>query len=176
MKKLLVIMLTMLSVSSYAKSTFVDGPVIFGYGKHATVKQDYVLEKNAYFKVAFDISEQGEHSVVNRNIDTLARFINMHVANGVLLNNIDLALVVHGKAGFDLLNNIEYKKKFSQNNPNTKLLTKLLKNKTKIILCGQSAAYYKIENNQLEDGVQMALSAMTAHTMLQSQGYSLNPF
>ena len=176
MKIFLVIILTLLSVNVYSESTFVDGPVIFGYGKHATVKQDYVLDKNAHFKVAFDISEQGDHSVVNRKIDTLARFINMHVTNGVLLDNIDLALVVHGKAGFDLLNNIEYKKKFSQNNPNTELLTKLLKNKTKVILCGQTAAYYKIKNNQLEDGVQMALSAMTAHTILQSQGYSLNPF
>ena len=45
-----------------------------------------------------------------------------------------------------------------------------------ILLCGQTAAYYKIENNQLKDGVKIALSAMTAHTMLQSQSYSLNPF
>tara|TARA_Y100000588_G_scaffold170524_1_gene184375 strand:+ start:507 stop:614 length:108 start_codon:yes stop_codon:yes gene_type:complete len=34
----------------------------------------------------------------------------------------------------------------------------------------------KVKQQQLIPGVQMALSAMTAHAQLQQQGYTLNPF
>jgi intracellular sulfur oxidation DsrE/DsrF family protein len=46
----------------------------------------------------------------------------------------------------------------------------------KIIVCGQTAAYYGVKTDELLPGVQMALSAMTAHALLQQQGYTLNPF
>jgi intracellular sulfur oxidation DsrE/DsrF family protein len=176
MKKLMIILLTLVSGVTYAESAFVDGPAIKGYGKHASVQQSYTLDKSAQYKVAFDIAEQGDSTKVNRKINSLARFINMHVANGVPLKNIKLALVAHGKAGFDLLSNAEYKKQFTQGNPNAELLSKLLENNVQILLCGQSAAYYNIKNKQLKKGVKMALSAMTAHAMLQNQGYTLNPF
>ena len=45
-----------------------------------------------------------------------------------------------------------------------------------IYVCGQSAAYYDVATEDLLPGVDMALSAMTAHTMLQQQGYAINPF
>jgi len=51
-----------------------------------------------------------------------------------------------------------------------------LNNQVKVYLCGQSAAYYDVKNTDLYKGVDMALSAMTAHALLQQQGYSLNPF
>ncbi|MEE2877945.1 MAG: DsrE family protein, partial [Pseudomonadota bacterium] len=43
-------------------------------------------------------------------------------------------------------------------------------------LCGQTAAAREIEKDDLIPGVQIALSAMTAHAVLANQGYSLNPF
>jgi intracellular sulfur oxidation DsrE/DsrF family protein len=46
----------------------------------------------------------------------------------------------------------------------------------RIFVCGQSAAYYDVTTNDLLPGVEMALSAMTVHALLQQQGYSLNPF
>lgn len=36
---------------------FISGSVIKNYGKHAKVQQDLHFDKNALFKVAFDISE-----------------------------------------------------------------------------------------------------------------------
>jgi len=155
---------------------FAAGPAIKDYGKHANVQQDLVLNKKATFKVAFDISAQGEAGAINRKIETLARFINMHVANGIAAENIELALVVHGKAGFDLINKKRYHEKLQQDNLNADLLQQLMKNQVKVYLCGQSAAYYDITNDMLQPGIKMALSAMTAHAVLQSEGYSLNPF
>lgn len=46
----------------------------------------------------------------------------------------------------------------------------------RVILCGQSAAASGIERVDLLPGVEMALSAMTAHALLQQDGYTLNPF
>ncbi|MFT5756704.1 MAG: intracellular sulfur oxidation DsrE/DsrF family protein [Alteromonadaceae bacterium] len=157
-------------------ASFKDGSILKGYGKHASVKQDLVLNNNAVFKVVFDTSEQGSEDEVNGRVNSVARFFNMHAANGILPENIQLALVVHGKASFDLLNNDNYQAKYSKNNPNDELLSLLLKNKVRIYLCGQSAAYYKIDNTNLHQGVHMALSAMTANAVLQREGYTLNPF
>jgi len=177
MKHIIFIMTLLQSAHCFASTdSFKDGPVIKGYGKHASVKQDLTLNKDAVFKVIFDTSEQGSEDKENTRINSVARFINMHAANGILPANIKLALVIHGKAGFDLLNNDSYQTKYGKNNPNDNLLSLLIQNNVRIYLCGQSAAYYKIENKNLHQGVQMALSAMTANAVLQQEGYSLNPF
>ena len=100
---LMVLVMTTSNIALAGAEQFAAGSVIKNYGKHAKVQQDLNFDKSALFKVAFDVSEQGKVGEVNRKIETLARFINMHVANGVPAENIHLALVVHGKAGFDLL-------------------------------------------------------------------------
>ncbi len=46
----------------------------------------------------------------------------------------------------------------------------------RFIVCGQSAAGQGVANDDLIDGVEVALSAMTAHALLQQQGYTVNPF
>lgn len=162
--------------SMASSDQFMAGPVLKNYGKHATVQQDLIFDKNSVFKVAFDISEQAKVGDINRKIDTLARFINMHVANGVPAKNIHLALVVHGKAGFDLLKGPLYQEKFQLNNANNALLQELMNNQVTVYLCGQSAAYFDITNEMIQPGVKMALSALTAHAVLQNQGYKVNPF
>ena len=46
----------------------------------------------------------------------------------------------------------------------------------RFIVCGQSAAGQGVAKSELLPGVEMALSAMTAHALLQQQGYTVNPF
>lgn len=162
--------------SAQAEQTTTDGPLIKGYGRHYAVEQSIAVPENTKFKVAFDVSEQTSSQELNRRFDSLARFLNMHAANGVKPENIELALIVHGKAGFDILSNQAYQKRFQQDNPNSELLGLLQKHNTQIFICGQSAAYYQIANQDVAPGVQVALSAMTANALLQQQGYTLNPF
>jgi intracellular sulfur oxidation DsrE/DsrF family protein len=159
-----------------AKNSFTDGPLITGYGKHAKVEQSHALDKNTKLNVAFDVSERTGDKLLNRKFDSLARFLNMHVANGIPAKNIKLALVVHGKAGLDLLSHETYKKMANRDNPNGVLLDQLMANQVKVYMCGQSAAYMEIASSDLYAGVQMPLSSMTAHALLQKEGYSLNPF
>jgi intracellular sulfur oxidation DsrE/DsrF family protein len=45
-----------------------------------------------------------------------------------------------------------------------------------VVLCGQTAASRGIPTDGLIDGVQVALSAMTAFLVLQEDGYRVNPW
>jgi intracellular sulfur oxidation DsrE/DsrF family protein len=175
-KQVLMVLVSLYAGNLAAKTSFSEGPLIKGYGKHAQVEQSVAISKDIKLKVAFDVFEASAENALNRKFDSLARFLNMHVANGIPAENIDLALVVHGKAGLDLLNNKTYNKMSGMNNPNLDLLRLLMAKQVKVYLCGQSAAYMEIEPSDLYEGVQMSLSAMTAHALLQQQGYSLNPF
>lgn len=176
LKALLFSCLVLLSGYSMAASTdFLPGPAISHFGKYAEVN-GVAFDKNQHFYVAFDVAKQAKVGELNRQFDTLARFINMHVAHGLPRENIHLALVVHGKAGFDLLNNKAYLAQYQTKNGNHQLLNALMDNQVAVYLCGQSAACYDIEPEMLQKGVNMALSAMTAHALLQQKGYSLNPF
>jgi intracellular sulfur oxidation DsrE/DsrF family protein len=156
-------------------SKFKDGPLIEDYGKHAPV-ESVSLPATTKLKVAFDVADAADAGKINRRFDSLARFLNMHVAAGVPPENIELALVVHGKGAFDLLDNDTYQKLHKQDNPNKTLLTLLMKNGVDVYLCGQTANAYEVAESQLIEGAKLHLSAMTAHALLKQEGYSLNPF
>ncbi len=169
------------STSAYAgMEAFKDGTAIKGYGQIAAIDSQLVIPKDMQFKVAFDMSKAAKPNEVNRNLNTLARFINMHEAVGVKAENIQLAMVVHGASVADLANDSFYQSQHSSNkeltNANKALVNQLVKYGVKIYICGQSAAYYGLDKDALLPGVDMALSAMTAHAILAQQGYSLNPF
>jgi len=165
------------SMMTLAAEKFSTGPIIKDFGPaFDAVQQTYPLAGNERFKVAFDVANQGTQEAPNRQFISLARFLNMHGKVGVPAENIQLALVVHGKASFDLLRDEIYDEKYLVNNPNTQLLQALMDAGVKVAICAQSAAFMGIENKDLLPGVEVALSAMTKHAQLQQQGYTLNPF
>ncbi|KDC53118.1 DsrE family protein [Pseudoalteromonas fuliginea] len=149
---------------------------IKGFGSFYNVPKHEPISASTSFRIAFDVSEGAKEGAQNNSINSLARFINMHVAHGVKPENIQLALVVHGSASVDVLANSEYKKRFNIDNKNRYLIEQLLVNNTQVFVCGQSATHFKVTPEQLIPGVKMSLSAMTAHAQLQQQGYTLNPF
>jgi intracellular sulfur oxidation DsrE/DsrF family protein len=153
-----------------------SGPQVIGYGPHFLVDQDEPLNKSATFKIAFDLGRQGTNESANRGIESLARFINMHVAYGIPKEKIQLALVIHGPAVFDLLSNEAYDEKYLVDNPNHGLLAELMKNDVEFYVCGQTAGFLGVKNSDLQSGIKMTISAMTTHALLQQEGYTLNPF
>lgn len=156
---------------------FHSGPVISEYGKIASIESDMLIPKRAKFRVSFDVAAAGQPGTVNRKFDSLARFINMHAEAGVPLKNMDIALVVHGGASKDLTRKDYYAAQHAgAENKNAKLIKALIENGVEIYLCGQSAVYHDIDKSDLLPGVKMALSAMTAHALLQQDDYTLNPF
>lgn len=151
---------------------FENGPVLKNFGRVAAVPSAPTIAKDARFQVAFDVAAAGEPGQINRQLESAARFINMHVAAGVPRENIKVAMVVHGGAAIDLTRD----EKFGGANPNAGLIAALHDAGVTIQLCGQTAAFRDITSEDLLPGVSMALSAMTAHAQLQQAGYTLNPF
>ena len=150
---------------------FIAGPRVPSFGKTAPVA-GAVLPADAHFKVAFDISAASEGDAVSRNLDSAARFLNMHALAGVPDAYVSVAIVVHGPAAMDLVNEA----KRGGPNPNAPLIAELVAAGASIQLCGQTAAARGITQDDLLPGVTLSLSAMTAHALLQQDGYTLNPF
>jgi intracellular sulfur oxidation DsrE/DsrF family protein len=165
---ILTLILFALPFAAYAdSSSFSTGPAIKDYGPVADVDVTFPVPKDTVLRHSFDVAEQAEDGDLNRTLVSAARFINMHRRSGLDASRIRLAVVVHGKAVHDVSTDAS---------SSSELVASLIENGVSIIVCGQSAAYYDITTNDLLPGVEMALSAMTAHALLQQQGYTLNPF
>jgi len=155
-----------------AEQGFVKGPVLEGFGPAAAVDSDLEIPDDMSFKIAFDISEAADEGRVSRRFESVARFINMHAAAGIARERIEPAIVVHGPAAADILKPTDDEEAA----PTAALVEALLEEGVPIYLCGQTAAAKGIGKDDLIPGVQLALSAMTAHAVLAEDGYSLNPF
>ncbi|MEM8696981.1 MAG: DsrE family protein [Pseudomonadota bacterium] len=167
-----------LAAQSPAQSgAFAAGPVFTDFGEVASVETTMAIPADTAFAVAFDTATRADVGEINRTLNSAARFINMHVAAGVPRENIRVAVVVHGRASLDLTRSAFYAEhQEGAENANAMAIEALLANNVEIILCGQTAAYYEIGVADLLPGVDMALSAMTAHALLQQDGYTVNPF
>lgn len=153
------------------QSRFSTGPVIANYGPVADVENAAPIPAHTRFKVVFDVSEGAEPGEVNRGIESAARFLNMHVRAGVRPSNIRLAIVVRGSATRDLA----VHPRPDEDNANAALIADLVAHGVEIWVCGQSAAHFDVAETDLLPGARLALSAMTAHALLQQRGYTLNP-
>ncbi|MEP4486025.1 MAG: DsrE family protein [Halioglobus sp.] len=156
----------------------VTGPAVEGYGPVYPVADDaFNLTNNRHYKVSKDLFTSDEdNSKLNRGLESVARFLNMQARSGTPMSQVEMAVIVHGKAAKDLLTDTAYQSRFGISNPNTGLLAELDKAGVTIYLCGQTAAYRGFGGEELNASVTMALSAMTAHVQLQSEGYTLIPF
>ena len=154
------------------------GPVIQGYGPVFNAPADaYNLRTDQHYKVSMDVSATGDfYEDRNSSLESAARFLNMHARNGIDVDHIEFAVIVHGAASKDLLSDSAYRQRFDEPNPNTAILKALSGAGVKIYLCSQSAAFKGYGFDEFNPAVTIALSAMTAHVRLQQEGYTLIPF
>ncbi len=150
---------------------FHPGELIPDYGPIAEVPGVAALPADTHFKLAIDVVEGGETGVVNGKFETAASFLNLHHANGIPPEQIEIALVVHGPAHRDILTDEAY----GGENPNAELLAALQKYSVKVYYCGQSAVYRDVSAKDLLPGVEITHSATTTHVLLQQQGFAIRP-
>jgi intracellular sulfur oxidation DsrE/DsrF family protein len=74
------------------------------------------------------------------------------------------------------MNTDAYRNRHDTENANRGLVEALISAGVRVIVCGQSAAYLEVKKEDMIDGVEVALSAMTAHALLAREGYTTNPF
>lgn len=155
-----------------------SGPIIKDFGKVWKVDSpDFKIDPDKTYKAVFDIMNSPEDvSKLNASIETAARFLNMHAQSGIPLAQLKVALVVHNQASKDVITSKAYVAKYGIENPNEKLLKDLMNAGSDIIFCGQSASSRGFPKEDLIDGVQLSLSAMTALIQLQDDDYRLIKF
>lgn len=154
------------------------GPIISDFGPVYTVPNPGLATPMLQeFKVRFDVNTSPDDpKALNPALETAARFLNMHGKAGMAASRLKVAIVVHGPAGKDVLTNDAYRKRHGVDNPNVPLLAALKTAGVRVYLCGQTAGRRGIAAGELTAPAQMALSAMTAHLVLNGEGYVLNPF
>lgn len=157
---------------------FSTGPLIADYGPNAEIETTIAFPPDTVFRPLYDVAEPADPGELNRSFVTAARFLNMHARAGVPAENMHLAIVIHGRAIFDVANAEAFERRHGAGaeNANAALIAELAEHGVTFYVCGQSAAHYDLETSELLPGVEMALSAMTVHAVLQQSGYTLNPF
>ncbi|MEN0004585.1 MAG: DsrE family protein [Bacteroidota bacterium] len=172
----------LLSSLLFALSTFAQerstGPIIESQGAvFAVPSPDFKTNPDQVYKVVFDIyNTPDDPTKVNPQLNTLARFLNMHAQAGVPLKNLKVAGVFHNKASFDVLTDAGYQEKHGVENPNTPLLKELKAAGAQLYICGQSVYSRGVDREQMAESVQVGLSAMTVILSLQAEGYTLIKF
>ena len=175
--KAILVFLIFGTLTAHAES-MVKAPVFTDYGPVFRINDlTTPVTKDFKYKLLYDISEAAEsEDQLNKNIESVARFINMHVMHGTKIEDIEIAVVLHGKATRDSLSHQAYEDKYLLENPTLDLIEKLSAKGVKFYQCGQSAYYQKISAKDLSPEVSMSLSAMTMLAELQADGYQIIPW
>lgn len=152
--------------------------IIKDYGQTFNVENpDIKTDMDANHKIIFDVTQSSEDkSVVNKYIETAARFLNMHAKVGLKPEQLHVAMTLHGGAWQDVMTNEAYKEKFGVDNPNFELINQLTEAGVDIILCGQTAGARGLNKTNVNPNVKFALSAMTALLQYQNNGYRFLKF
>ncbi|MDF0717361.1 DsrE family protein [Muricauda sp. 334s03] len=164
--------LIIVAFSGFSQTTK-TGPIIENHGAVWEIDNpDFKTDKSQEFKVVFDVKDGPESDTeINRNLNTVARFLNMHAQSGIPASQLTVALIVHGTAARNLLTDQAFKKRYKVGNPNRELVESLMNAGVEVIMCGQSSKTRDLPKEDLIPGVKIALSAMTANIQLQNQGY-----
>jgi intracellular sulfur oxidation DsrE/DsrF family protein len=153
-----------------------DGPVFMGFGTHTPVEYDVTIPKGMVLRHVYDVTA-ATPGKRNPGFETAARFINSHVANGMAERDVAVAVVVHGPAINELTKSAVYAAR--QNgaaNASQAMVEEMLKKGVRFVVCGQAANMMGVKKSDLLPGVELAISASSAHAILQAQGYTVNPF
>ena len=140
-------------------------------------RSTFEVPRGQAYKVVWNIQvgapKPGE---ANDAFNVPARFVNQGAVLGLPRESVEVAVVVHGTAGEELLDNEEYRTRKGVDNPNIALLEEMSRAGVRIILCGQTAANRKMPRGHVLPFVEVAPSAAWAFATLTRQGYTVNPF
>ncbi|WP_372918471.1 DsrE family protein [Sandarakinorhabdus sp.] len=159
-----------------APSLATDGPVFKGFGAHTPVEHDVTIPKGMVLRHVYDVTA-ATPGKRNPGFETAARFINSHVANGMSERDVAVAVVVHGPAIAELTKpDIYAGRNTGAANASEAMVKEMLAKGVRFLVCGQAANAMGVKKADLLPGVELAISASSAHAVLQAEGYTLNPF
>ena len=175
-RALLLVTAFVLSAAAFAAEPTTGPHVMAGGPAFEVPDRDVPLRDGHKYRVVFEATEHpGEMTDINRELTVVGRFMNMHGKNGVPLENLDVAVVVHGKALLAVMNDETYREMHGVSNPSLALLNDLAAAGVRFYACGQSLGFRGLDKKVLAEPVKVGLSAMTMLVTLQSDGYAFLP-
>jgi len=153
-------------------------PVIKSY---VTVFQlpnaDHKPDPSIKYKIIVELNENGSKpDSLNEYIEALATLVNLHAAEGVPKENIQMVVVLRKMATYAVFDNELYKEKFKCDNPNLQILKELMDAGVEFYVCGQTMQKRNIDTKKLVAGTKVASSGLTAITTYQLKGYTMIKF
>lgn len=157
--------------------SFGTGPAIPDHGPVAPQPDSaFNLVPGETYRLLFDVAAGSkDRHELNRRLESVARFVNLHARAGIDPADLEIEVVAHGGTTFDLLSREAYRARFEVEHPNADLLDALVNAGVTVYLCGQSASAHGIAPEELAPGVQLAQSAMTVLVRRQAEGWALLP-
>ena len=149
-------------------------PIINGYGKikyskSVAVQPDNDLEYKLVYKITTDEKREG----VNRGLNGIAHAINMLGCVNIPKENVKIVATIQGPATNIVLKDAEYKKRFSEDNPNSEIIKLLSNYGVELFVCSQATAYKKIPASTINKNILEALSGSSVIANYQLKGYAL---
>jgi intracellular sulfur oxidation DsrE/DsrF family protein len=174
----LIVPTALLIVAATAAGAQQTGPIITKGGSHSPVPNaTFGVPTDLTYKMSWNINTASpKPAEMNTAYDIPARFLNQTAVIGVPRSNVQVAIVIHGSAGEEMLSNAEYRARKGVDNPNIAVLEEMAKAGVRIILCGQTVASRKMPRDQILPFVLIAPSAALAHAVLGQEGFRVNPF
>lgn len=154
-------------------------PIVKGFGGIYEIENVVEqLEETKQVKIIVELVSGNEtpeeHSFWVNNV---ARLMNLHGIEGVSAANLDVKVIVHGPAVFDLLSHGNYFEKYRiSKNPNIPLWEALDEAGADVIICGQSLIARDLGRNEIWEKTHVATSALTTITKNVADGYVLLKF
>lgn len=146
------------------------------------VTNEMELPADAVWKHSYDVIP-GEKGKENAGLGRAAAFYRIMEEYGVEADRVQVAVVVHGPAIYDVVDDALYAEKYGlgengepARNPNYNTVIELLGRGAEIWVCGVAAKALGVGNDDLLPGVKMAPAAMVANAELQRRGFTLNPY
>lgn len=125
------------------------------------------------YKIAIDVYGTVKDSTKMHSAFTeIARTYNLHIANGVPADKIEIVAVIHGGMSLAASTNVAYQEKYGIDNPNILAIKELEKVGVKFLMCGQSMSFWNIPAESITPEVKIAISAKTSFVMLDQMGFS----
>lgn len=177
MKKFSLLLLVFPAYSVSNAQTKVN-PVIKSYG---TVFQipgaDHKPDPSIKYKIIVELTENASKpDSLNEYIEALATLMNLHAAEGVPKENIQMVVILRKMATYAVFGNELYKEKFKCDNPNLQLLKELSEAGVEFYVCGQTMLKRNIDTKKLVTGTKVASAGLTAITTYQLKGYTMVKF
>src|SRR4026208_1636984 len=177
MKKITLLLLSV-AISCFVNSQTEVNPVIRSYGTvFRLTDADHKPDPSIKYKIIVELTENASKpDSLNEYIEALATLMNLHAAEGVAKENIQMVVILRKMATYAVFGNELYKEKFKCDNPNLQLLKELSDAGVEFYVCGQTMQKRNIDTKKLVAGTKVASSGLTAITTYQLKGYTMIKF